>query len=244
MKLFLIRHAQSANNLLGEQVHFDEYMNQRDPEPPLTDLGFRQAELLAEHLVSRHYTEDKLEAAAGDSYGFTKLYCSPMLRTMQTVWPFVQRTGLMPEIWLDIHEQGGIFRGNPHGEGGAQGFPGLTRAEMGEQFPGYLLGDDCAEIGWWTGGYEDMDACHLRAAKVADKLRQMAEISTNERIALISHGTFLEALISALLGVSGHRSYFSHYNTAIDRIDFMADGFLVIRYTNRIAHIPSAMISR
>jgi 2,3-bisphosphoglycerate-dependent phosphoglycerate mutase len=244
MKLFIIRHAQSANNLLGEQAAYEEYMVRRDPEPPLTELGRRQAELLARHLAGNDFPERKQEDNKS-GYGLTRLYCSPMLRTLQTAWPISQHTGLKPEIWLDLHEQGGIFHGNPRNGEPIVSFPGLSRRQIEEQYPGYLVPDAISDRGWWSGGYEDMQGCYARAAKVAQTLHQWAPEMLDERIALVSHGTFAEALVRALLGLpAGHRSYYSHYNTAITRLDFLPDGYLIVRYLNRIQHLPAELISR
>jgi broad specificity phosphatase PhoE len=243
MKLFLIRHAQSANNRLGDTLDYDAYMAQRDPEPPLTDLGHRQAQLVAEHLVSTQHPERKQEGH--DGYHFTRLLCSPMLRTLQTAQPISRATGLTPEVWLEIYEQGGIFSGNPRGNESIICLPGLTRREMTAQFAGYRLPDEITDQGWWTIGYEDMDGCQRRATRVAQTLREWAVERPAERLALVSHGTFLEALIRALIGLTDdHRAYFSHYNTAITRIDFLPDGYLFLRYLNRIQHLPPDLISR
>lgn len=244
MKVFIIRHAQSANNLLGETAQYDDYMARRDPEPPITELGQRQAVLLAEHLAGNNHPERKQEEQ-GRGYGLTKLFCSPMLRTLQTALPVSQATGLKPQVWVALHEQGGIFRGNPRNGSEVTGFPGLTRRQLVEQFPGYVLPKEIRDDGWWFAGYEDGAGCQQRALQVAETLREWAPDMPDDRIGLISHGTFAENLVSALLGLApDHRSYFSHYNTAITRIDFLPDGFLIMRYLNRIQHLPLEFISR
>jgi broad specificity phosphatase PhoE len=244
MKVFIIRHAQSANNYLGESLGFDDYMAQRDPEPPLTELGHRQSQLVATHLVSNLHPERKQEESA-TGYAFTRILCSPMLRTLQTAWPISQQMGVTPEVWIDIHEQGGIFRGNPRLGDVPIGLPGLTRSEMLAQFPGYRLPDAMTEQGWWMGSYEEMVACTARAVLVAQTLRRWASETPNERIALVSHGTFTDSLIRALLGLPAeHPVYYNHYNTAITRIDFLPDGLMFLRYLNRIQHLAPDLITR
>ena len=59
MELYLIRHGQSTNNRGDARV----------PDPPLTELGKQQA--------------DRTGKALGN-LGITRLYCSAMLRAVQT----------------------------------------------------------------------------------------------------------------------------------------------------------------
>lgn len=245
MKLFLIRHAQSTNNDLAERIKLEEYMDQRLPEPPLTEVGHRQAELVAEHLASRVYPESEQEAQNGQcGYGFSQLYCSPMLRTLQTTLPISQALGLPPQVWLDIHEHGGIFHGDPQKGPVAEHF-GLTRQEMLELFPDYQLPEAITEKGWWLGGYEEMEGCYQRAQRVAEKVRDWASTLPEERIALVAHGTFLDALIKVLLGQDfANQLYYSHYNTAITRLDFTPRGFILLRYLNRTEHLTPDLITR
>src|SRR5689334_12997512 len=104
MKLCLVRHAQSTNNALGDSL------NGRHHDAPLTDLGLRQAELLAKHLAAlpRAETLSTNGYAQSGLWPFTHLYCSPMTRAMQTTRPIAQSLGLTPEIWVDFHEDGGV----------------------------------------------------------------------------------------------------------------------------------------
>ncbi len=248
MKLFIIRHAQSANNVLAEAISYNDYMSQRVPEPPITELGFQQAELVARHIVNEgQISEDQANGehvVVGNGYGFTRLLVSPMLRTLQTAWPLSQALGLAPEVWVTIHEQGGMFAGNPH-QGEVTNFPGLTRSEMLTSFPGVQLPSEVTEQGWWFGGYEEMATCVARAVQAAQTLRQWAPTMPDARIALVSHGTFADALIKALCQLPNeHPIYFSHYNTAITRLDFLPEGYLALRYTNRTQHLKPALLTR
>ena len=106
MQLYLVRHGESSNNALGtEDASYDEYMATRSPDPVLTRTGERQAELVAAHL-----------AEAG--YDITELHCSAMMRAMQTAEPIGKALGILPSVWIDIHEHGGMFLGNPrNGDG-------------------------------------------------------------------------------------------------------------------------------
>ncbi len=246
MKLFLIRHAQSANNYLAEQAKLEEYMDQRSAEPPITEIGQRQAQLVADHLANEIHPE--LGQERGNSgqrgYGFTRLYCSPMLRTMQTALPISKAVGLKPQLWMDIHEHGGIFQGDPQ-KGTVVDHFGMTRQAMLEQFPDYELCDEVTDKGWWPGGYEEMDGCYQRAQRVAERLREWGNTLPDERIALVAHGTFMDALLKAILGQDfASQFYYSHYNTAITRLDYTPRGFILLRYINRTEHLPADLITR
>jgi broad specificity phosphatase PhoE len=251
MKLFIIRHAESANNRLALDLTYDEYMAQRSADPDITELGKHQAALLADHLACAAAPESQHEAHPGHGnggYHLTQIYCSPMLRTLQTARPVAHALGLQPQVWIEIHEHGGMFRGNPRNGEELVIHPGLTRAAMQTDYPDYLLPDTITDKGWWASPYEDMPGCNARAMRVARDLRRRAQEERTQdaesRIALISHGTFIDALLKAFFNQLPERElFYFHYNTAITRIDFMPNGTLFLRYLNRIQHLPPEMVS-
>lgn len=251
MRLFIIRHAESANNRLAGSVEYDDYMDQRIDDPPLTKLGEEQAEKLAAHVAADAHPESRQEehpVQPYSGYGFTHLYCSPMLRSMQTAEPVSRTISLEPEVWMDIHEHGGIFFGNPRTGVGLTIRPGMTRMAMMDRFPAYKLPDAITDEGWWNREYEDMPACYARATRVARILRRRAadnmEAGVDEGIALISHGTFIDSLLKAFFNqIPDPQLFYQHYNTAITRIDFMRDGTLLLRYLNRTQHLSPEMFS-
>ncbi len=110
MELYIIRHGQSQNNALMENQHL------RVEDPLLTEAGEQQAQHVARFLADTINLEDLVRKPVDDPargephpYQFTHLYCSPMIRTMQTIQPISETLGITPEIWIDIHEHGGIF---------------------------------------------------------------------------------------------------------------------------------------
>jgi broad specificity phosphatase PhoE len=174
------------------------------------------------------------------------LFVSPMLRALQTALPISRALGLNPQVWVDIHEHGGVFTGNPE-KGDVVGYAGVTRAQIAADFAHYQVVDGVHDGGWWTGGYEEMDVCYSRACKVAARLHDLAEQQTYATIALVTHGTFLDALLHALLAPDesyGERMHFSHLNTAVSRIDFSAGRRIALRYLNRIDHLPAELVTR
>lgn len=246
MRLLIIRHAESSNNSLALKIDTNAYMQQRSPDPVITELGVRQVERLAAHLAGK----PPADAPAGGkgSYGITHLYCSPMLRTLQTTKPIAKALGLRPSIWIDIFEHGGMFAGNPHTGENFLAHVGLTRAEIMAEYPDYELVDAIGEDGWYKGGYEDIAGCYARAIRVARELRRRAhaelEGGTKSVVAIVSHGTFIDSLIKALFSqIPENRYFYYHNNTAFTCIDFGQHDTLYMRYLNRTIHLPHDMIS-
>jgi 2,3-bisphosphoglycerate-dependent phosphoglycerate mutase/probable phosphoglycerate mutase len=274
MDLYIIRHAQSTNNALPAEVE----LRDRVCDPLLTELGYRQADHLAEHLATGR--DGWSEAASADPeaggrpstapYGIKHLVCSPMQRALLTAQRVGRALGLRPEIWLDIHEHGGIYldHGTPvgralglrpevwldihehggiyldHGEpAGKVGYPGITRPEVHAQFPGYRAPEALTERGWWRDGFEEWETCLLRAGVVARRLREMNS-GAGESIAMVTHGAFASALVMALVGTPPDaRVHFSHHNTGISLVHFRPDGGIRLRYLNRVPHLPPDMIT-
>jgi len=111
MELYIIRHGQSTNNTLNDP-------RGRVCDPPLTELGQRQVALVAQHLASA--TSRAPWAADGHDRrgcGIARLYCSPMRRALETAQPIGRALEVVPEVWIDIHEFGGIYLdyGEPSG---------------------------------------------------------------------------------------------------------------------------------
>jgi len=224
--LYLIRHAQSHNNALPDE-------RERICDPPLTEVGHRQAEMLAGYLA-----DVRLCPAVQESV--TRLVCSPMLRALETARYLEQAIGVTPEVWVDIHEHGGIYL--DHGEGRVVGYPGQTRQQMQSQFPSYALPAEVTDQGWWRGSYEELWACQGRAIKVANALRQRT--GGRECLVMVSHGTFITCLLKALLNVlPADYIWFLHHNTGVSCVQLGAEGRANVRYLNRVGHLPVELIT-
>lgn len=241
MDLFIIRHGQSANNALPD-------LRDREVDPPLTGLGKRQAQLLAEHLatgVTLDWVPAPGSGNAGPSlrkgFGITSLFCSAMYRSLQTAEPVGQALGLTPQVWVDIHEQGGMFL-NHGGSEGNVGYPGRTRSEISAEFPNVHLPPDVTEKGWWTQGHEDVPASAGRAIRVSEQLRGMA--GSDERVAIISHGGMMDVLLKALLGqLPGDHIRYRHHNTAISRLSVRLGAPIQAQFLNRVDHLAPELVS-
>ena len=165
-----------------------------------------------------------------------------MYRSLLTSQPVGEALNMQPQIWLDLHEKGGLFARK---NGRSRGFPGLTRSDIASSFPAALLADDITEHGWYDQalGMEPETHSHYRALKVAGELRARGE--SDAVAALVSHAGFLDILIKALfdqLPSRRHTMRYYHNNTAITRIDIRR-GHAALHYMNRVDHLPEAMRS-
>lgn len=246
MRLLLVRHGQSMNNLLAETLPYDEYIATRSHEPELTPAGAEQAQRLA-HFFGDITPPEEMDTARRTSISerpVTAIYTSPMLRALCTTAPLAAALGLAPQVWTDIFEHGGLFTGDPRA-GEVANFGGLTRQQIAERFPSYVLPAEITDAGWWWNGYEHMAQCTARARRVAHTLRQWAETRADEVILIVTHGTFMDQLFKALLAAGDQPAFhFSHINTAISRVDFLAEGFVAVRYLNRAPHLPLSLYTR
>jgi probable phosphoglycerate mutase len=101
VELFLVRHGASADSVEGETFELVEGQG----DPPLSDVGRHQAELLALRLAPEP---------------FDGLYVSTLQRTGQTAAALVARTGISPVVDADLREiflgewEGGLLRQKAH----------------------------------------------------------------------------------------------------------------------------------
>ena len=234
-QLYFIRHGQSGNNALADQ-------RLRTADPGLTPNGRIQAERVARHLqeeVDKTDIRDGVDGVAG--HGIERLLCSAMLRALQTAEPIGRALGLVVEVWPDVHESGGIWLDSQDGRGPI-GRPGLSRSEMASRFPGFALPDAIAESGWWNRPIEQAEEMTARAARAAATIRNHLA-KEERRVAIVSHGTFMNALIAQLtFGKPLADVFFSNHNTAISRFDFDGDTVRP-RYLNRVDHLPPALVT-
>jgi 2,3-bisphosphoglycerate-dependent phosphoglycerate mutase len=230
MILYLIRHAESENNVLNQET-----MHRRKVDPDLTPLGYQQRDLLARHITSG-------SDAVGGGFAFTHLYTSAMYRSLLTTAPISKGLDMTPSVWPDLHENGGMYLEQ---DSCAHGYGGMTRAEIERDFPGYQLPDTVCADGWYDRalGREPEEHSLQRATKVAWALRKRAD--SDDVIGLVSHAGFLNILLAAIFEhLPSKRSFMRYYhdNTAITRINFY-QGWATLHYLNRADHLPAEMRS-
>ena len=217
-ELYLIRHAQSANNALPE--------SQRVNDPSLTDVGFRQADLLASQLAGVQATH---------------LLTSGFLRAVQTMQPVAKSIGKRPAIWTDLHEVGGCFDGWEYGK--LEGRPGMNRATLVSEFPEFELPDDIGEEGWWKSRpFETHAEAQQRAARQATRLLDEF-LGTDSVVMCVIHADFKALLLQALLGDSyGPFSTADLLNTGVTRLDY-ADADASVEVFNDSTHLPEELVT-
>ncbi len=242
MELYLIRHGQSANNRRkarlaegalprSEQRRSEQRRSEafpkpepRIPDPELTPLGERQARLAGEWLKGE---------------GITRLYCGPMLRTLQTARIIGDIVDSPPHVFVGLHEWAGVWQ-FPGKQGSAQLY-GLTRGEMSTMFLGFVLPDEVTDRGWWFHDWDGdramLDLAHRNALSFIAHL-ETHHIDSEERVAAVLHGGSGSSLVGALLGVPQDVKYarFNHDNTGVSRISITPER-RQLRYLNRIDHL-------
>lgn len=167
MHLYMVRHGQtpaSRENLFSGSI-----------DPPLTEMGHAMAELFA-----RAYAK----------VPWTAFYCSPMLRTRQTIAPLCKLTGIEPTL-----EDG--LREIHYGE-----WEGMNQDEVRERWPdafAYWAADPASR---GTPGGETAFHVAARAMAVVERIRTK---HTDGNILLVSHKATLRVIACALLGVDVRR---------------------------------------
>lgn len=164
-RLWLARHGQSTWNAAGTI--------QGQADPPLSDLGARQAEALAERLATR---------------SFAALYTSDLTRCRQTAAPVERRVGLEA-----VSDPG--LRELDFGR-----WQGLTAAQVEERWPEefarWRAGDDFPR-----GGGESHADLEQRAVATLSQIAAAHEASDD--VVVVTHGGIVRAIVGWTLDVHG-----------------------------------------
>lgn len=233
LSIFLVRHAQSANNAQDEHL--------RIPDPPITLLGHKQAQRLARALAP---------------LGLTRLYTSPFLRSIETTRDAASTLGLQPFIHRDLFEQGGCYRG--HAAGDRHPMPGMGRSTLQKLCPSWSIDPEIPDKGWNTlDHYEILAEARERAKRVAtwieststgftrsdssrsDSSRSVSgqTLASGERWGLIIHADFKLRLLEALLQQDDLERHLGEVvNTSISRLT-RCNGTWKLDFWNSYQHL-------
>lgn len=253
MQFYFIRHGQSENNALWAR---GGPRNERRSDPELTELGHRQVRHLAQFLAQpgtpRELGEKQESRVPLDRMGLTHLYCSPMIRCIETGTCISQALGLPLVVWEHAHELGGIFTEDQ--ETGEQvGLPGHDRDYLRARYKDLVLPDGWGKEGWWNRPFETREQRILRAQCFHRELlrrhgggddRGAAQNrgDTQDRVAVISHAGFFNYWMRVVLDwPNSGRIDFRKNNVAITRVD-LGDR-TVVMYVNRTDFLPPEWVS-
>jgi probable phosphoglycerate mutase len=165
-ELLLVRHGASADAVEGES--FELLKGQGDP--PLSEMGRRQAELVAERLLRE---------------SFDAIYISSLRRTAETAAPLADRSGLTPVVDADLRE---VFLGEWEG--------GLFRQKVVDQDPMAL--QMFAEQRWdVVPGAESMEELGQR---LRDAVERIVAAHPDGRVVVFSHGAAIGAILAMAAG--------------------------------------------
>ena len=198
-RILLVRHGQSEWNAAGR------WQGQQDP--PLTDLGRRQA------------------LAAADTIGSIEaVFASDLQRAMETATIIASTIGVLP-VLVDAG-----FRERCAGE-----WEGLTRAEIEAAWPGYLDAPGDAHVGFATStprrppSWESDEALIERAVAA---LARVNEHVGNGHALVVTHGGLIyavEAHLGQPLGTTGRLANGAGREVVVDDDGLhLGDRFLLV----------------
>ena len=253
MQLYLVRHGESANNQTARESGVINGGPNRVPDPPLTDLGVRQARQLGEWWAS----------APLGTEAPTHVYTSLPLRAIQTAGELAVGLGAQRVTGLvDWFEVGGVWETEPALGGVRVGRPGLTPDEMQARFAWLDVPAGLDPAGWYAPrGHEPRTDAGARAQRAVQGL--LARHANNDRVVVVTHGEFSVWALHALLGIAHPPErpdrlpwWILLHNTGVTRVDLSlepdvdaeraaagmgvprASAVAVVHYVNRVDHLP------
>ncbi len=221
-EIILVRHGQSANNAQAEHL--------RVPDPGLTQIGLQQAAALATRFDGQHITH---------------LYCSPFLRSLETMRPLADAKQLPVRVRGDLFELGGCYSG--HEEGKQRGEPGMGRSQLLAGYPYWEIDELITDNGWWGRGYETLEQGSLRASRVERWLATELAAIPGRHI-LVIHADFKRLLLEAMQSETQladrdvDLAEVPLYNTGVTQCGYSSNGWHIGDF-NCTRHLPNEIIT-
>lgn len=205
MKLLIIRHGESTNNLLHATT--GSYLG-RAADPRLTERGEQQCLALGRAMTRGRQPAPQV------------LYSSLMWRAVQTASFIAEALDLPILGHLDAYECGGPYSGTPQQPAP---HPGAAASELRSISDRLQLPAGADETGWYRGHGEDDPARAARGARVIDELRRVHG-GQEVMVGLVCHEWISQHLVRAALGwpaLGGvAEPWLSLNNTGTTLIDF------------------------
>lgn len=239
MQLYFIRHAQSENNQMWSETGSS---HGRSEDPGITSLGRRQARRLAQFIQNQHpvMPASPYDDVNPHGIGLTHLYTSLMTRAILTGKAVADKLDLPLVGLVDVHEGGGIYLDDEE-TGEPRGLPGKTPAQLQRLTPRLVL-PEINPDGWWNRPFEEREERMARAKRALTVILGKHG-GTDDRIAVFSHAAFYNYFLTAIFELDERLPlWFFLNNTGITRIDFDEQGAMLV-YSNRIEHLPAALLT-
>jgi len=242
LQLYFIRHGQSINNVIMDDIGRDEYLIHRILDPDLTSIGEEQAKLVAKYLA-KPAKHDGYDPQNRHGFGITHLYCSLMTRAVKTGLAISKKTDVPLVAWPEVHETGGVFDSDiQDGEPVFIGRPGKGRSYFEQEFPELVIPDDLQETGWWNREKEPREDYPKRAQAIIDRLIR-EHGGKEDRVAIVTHGGIFARILSAFFDIHAEHYWFLMNNCALSRIDIQEDGHFALIYMNKVDHLLDDLIT-
>lgn len=192
MEIVYVRHAEALCNIRDDAAHDAE----------LTDLGKEQIKLVAKRLSNEK---------------FDRIFCSPLVRTLETATAIAGYNSNPIYVHTHIRE----FHS-------AQSSICASGEELKKRFTKATFEEEVfnSDKGWKHIGGETKESLQERAQEVIDFIHN--NIGENEKILIVSHAGFGTAFISALLGLKPGVVRFEQHNTCINRFLINPDGLRIV----------------
>ena len=203
-QLLLVRHGQQ---LSGENRSADE---RRDP--PLTELGHRQARAAAAHVAA-----ERLAA----------VYCSTMRRACQTAAPIAERHGLAVEPVEGLHEVE-LLRGVPAEDEVRALLDGPEVSAANELF---------LQSRRWDVFPHSESSAELRS-RVVGAIEGILDRHPGDTVAVVCHGGVINAYLAHLLEIQADM-WFRPAHASVHRLWF-AGGRRIVHRLNEAEHLTGA----
>ncbi len=200
----MVRHGQSTWNR--------EHRIQGQLDPPLSDEGRRQAELLGRRLAGRHWA------------GF---YASDLKRAFETATILGHAIGVAPEPLESFRE---IFLGE---------WEGLRTEELAQRFPAaWASWTDEPDWDLVPGG----EGAALFEARISAALEKIFRRHEHGDVLVVTHGGVIQVALHRVVGRANRGLFpFKIQNASLSLIE-KRDGRLVIAGVNDVSHLEPAHV--
>lgn len=222
MELYIVRHGQSCMNISdGYGVPVEELTRDQRENPPLTELGKRQAELLGE------YYKD---------VNFDAVYASPLRRATMTADYALQKNNVSDK---HIYTMPWLIEC-----GVGEDYSAVTFDELNAEFDGRILAPEGIDVsGYLICGDGQNQASHRRRAEnVIAYLKD--RYHNGEKVMCVAHGGFNTDIFLHAIGAQDTRLFDPAFdNTGVTKIIFYKEGTgpygfdIELCYLNSTAHL-------